>query len=355
MVSIYLKPIGFSHGSDADDAVKEGFAGRLAGGSVAFSGVEIIERDGARLSVEARPYTSLVMSGDAAIRNWLERLTAPRAPVGAMDFRTLVVIGIVNVTPDSFSDHGEHAEPAEAIRHGRAMAKAGAHILDIGGESTRPGSDPVDGKTELERILPVLDGLGALGLPLSIDTRKAAVMREAARAGASIINDVSGLTHDPEALNEAVRLGLPVILMHSKGEPKVMQDDPRYDHVLLDVYDALEANLARCVAAGLSRHRLIADPGIGFGKSFDHNLQILNGFSLFHGLGVPLLLGVSRKAFIGAIANEPVARRRVPGSISAAMAGIIQGVQMVRVHDVPETVQAIKVWERIVGAGVRAA
>lgn len=351
MGAVYLKPIGLVYGSDAHEAFGARIAGRLGGSHAAgFTSLEVIERAGAQISVTVRPYDDMAASNDAAVAGWLERIERPRAPVAGLDPARLIVMGIVNVTPDSFSDGGEHRETGDAIAHGKALAAAGADILDIGGESTRPGADPVTLEQELQRVLPVLDGLRPLEVPLSIDTRKAEVMRRATAAGATIVNDVSSLTHDPDALAAARDLGCPVVLMHSLGEPKTMQRDPHYDNVLLDVFDTLQGHLDRCEAAGLPRARLIADPGIGFGKTFDHNLRLLNGLSLFHGLGVPLLLGVSRKAFIGAITGAAGGHQRVPGSISAALAGIMQGAQIVRVHDVPETVQAFAVWRRIVEA-----
>ncbi|QPC43952.1 dihydropteroate synthase [Kaustia mangrovi] len=351
MGALYVKPIGLVYGSDANEAFGAGVAGRLGGSHAAgFTNLEVIERDGGKVSTSVRAYADLAASGDNTIAGWLDRIERPRAPVAGLDPARLIVMGIVNVTPDSFSDGGEHGDTGDAIAHGRALVEAGADILDIGGESTRPGSDPVSLDDELARVLPVLEALKPLGVPMSVDTRKAEVMRRSVASGAMIVNDVSSLTHDPDALDAAAALDCPVVLMHSLGEPKTMQQDPSYAHVLLDVYDTLEGHILRAEEAGLPRARLIADPGIGFGKTFDHNLQLLNGLALFHGLGVPLLLGVSRKAFIGAITGETVARRRVPGSISAALAGIFQGAQIVRVHDVSETVQALTVWRRIVDA-----
>jgi dihydropteroate synthase len=256
-------------------------------------------------------------------------------------------MGIVNVTPDSFSDGGLHATARAAIDHGLALAEAGAQIVDIGGESTRPGSDGISTEEELDRVLPVVESLARRGIEVSIDTRKSPVMTAAVAAGATVINDITALTHDPAALATAAELGVPVVLMHAGGDPKTMQDDPRYDDVALDVYDYLEARIATCEAAGIPRDRLTVDPGIGFGKSFDHNLQLLSKTALFHGLGVGLVIGASRKGFIGAISGERKAHRRAPGSIAAAMAAVGQGAQVVRVHDVAETAQALAVWRAL--------
>jgi len=231
---------------------------------------------------------------------------------------------------------------------------AGADILDIGGESTRPGAEDVPEEEEMRRVLPVIEGLGGVGVPISIDTRKASVMRAALSAGAHIINDVSALQYDPNALAAAAQSGAPVILMHAKGDPKSMQIDPRYDDVALEVFDTLAAHLATAQAAGIDRARLIADPGIGFGKTHEHNLELIAQLSLFHGLGVPVLLGASRKGFIGKITGEAEARQRVMGSVAVAMAGVQQAIQILRVHDVRETVQSIAVWRRIVTASAGA-
>ncbi|NJM35665.1 MAG: dihydropteroate synthase [Rhodomicrobium sp.] len=254
-------------------------------------------------------------------------------------------MGIVNVTPDSFSDGGDFAAPDLAAAHARQLAAEGADIVDIGGESTRPGAAAIDEAEELRRIVPVLERLADLSVPISIDTRKAGVMERAIGLGASIINDVSALTHDPEAFEAAARLGVPVVLMHAQGDPRTMQDAPAYEDVLLDVYDFLEGRIAAAEAAGIPRGRLIADPGIGFGKTLDHNLALLSGIGIFHGLGVPILVGVSRKRMIGTIGGETDPKRRLPGSIGAMLPCAGQGVQIFRVHDVAASRQALSCWQ----------
>lgn len=256
------------------------------------------------------------------------------------------IMGIVNTTPDSFSDGGQHSDSRDAIAAGLAMVQAGADILDIGGESTRPGAQAVDIDEEISRTAPVIAGLRAQGYtgPISIDTRKAAVARAALVAGADIINDVSGFTHDPELAGVAAQAGVEVCVMHGPMDPATMHLDPHYDDVLLDVYDWLEARIAALEVAGIARTKIIADPGIGFAKTQAHNLALLARISLFHSLGVRVLLGASRKRFIGAIGAAPEPRDRAPGSIAVALAGISQGVQIVRVHDVAQTAQAIALW-----------
>jgi dihydropteroate synthase len=282
----------------------------------------------------------------------LDRLVAPRAPIAGVDFTRPSVMGVVNVTPDSFSDGGAHAGTGQAIAHGLSLAGAGADILDIGGESTRPGAAPVPEAEEVDRVVPVIEGLVAAGCatPISIDTRKAGVARAALAAGARIVNDVSALTYDPDMAG-AARGAEGLCLMHALGDPRTMQDDPRFDDVRLDICDYLESRITAAVAAGIERSRIVIDPGIGFGKTVNHNLALIRDLDLFHGLGCPVLLGVSRKGFIGRLSGETVAARRVPGSLAAGLAGVAAGAQILRVHDVAETVQALRIWQALNEAG----
>jgi dihydropteroate synthase len=274
-----------------------------------------------------------------------ENLTRTRPDFAGLSMSRPRIMGIVNVTPDSFSDGGQFASTTAAIAHGLSLVDEGADILDIGGESTRPGSEAVALDEELRRIIPVIEGLRAkTKAVISVDTRKAEVMRRAAAAGAQILNDVSALTHDPKALDVAAATGLPVMLMHAQGDPKTMNDDPQYADVVLDVFDFLAGRISACEAAGIPRANIAADPGIGFGKHLHHNVAVMAGLSLYHGLGVALLLGASRKKMIGQLCDVPDAKDRVPGSLACALLGAAQGVQMFRVHDVKETRQALQVW-----------
>jgi dihydropteroate synthase len=277
----------------------------------------------------------------------LEAICDQRAPLAGLKLDSPRIMGVVNVTPDSFSDGGLHATADAAIAHGRLLAGDGADILDIGGESTRPGSDAVDTQEEAARIVPVIEGLKSAGAILCVDTRKNVIMSQGAAAGAQMLNDVSALTYDPGSLNAAAKSGLPVVLMHAQGDPKTMQDSPAYDDVVLEVFDYLADRIAACGRAGIERRHLIADVGIGFGKTLEHNLELLRSLSLFHALGVAVVLGASRKRFIGTLADEPDARARAPGSIAAALCGVAQGVQIVRVHDVAATRQALTIWNAI--------
>jgi dihydropteroate synthase len=281
----------------------------------------------------------------------LAPFTAPRAPIAGLAFDRPRIMGILNVTPDSFSDGGLHATLPTALAAARAIAEAGADILDIGGESTRPGASPVPLADEIARTAPVIAALRAEGfaLPISIDTRNAAVAAAALDAGADLFNDVSALRHDPGSLALAADRGVPVCLMHALGDPRTMQDAPAYDDVLLDVLAMLDGRVAAAEAAGIPRARILVDPGIGFGKTVAHNLGLVRGLAAFHGLGCALLFGASRKRFIGTVADAPVARERAPGSIAVALEALRQGAQVLRVHDVRETRQAVALWTALNG------
>lgn len=256
-------------------------------------------------------------------------------------------MGIVNVTPDSFSDGGKYLAADAAIEQGRRLVDEGATILDIGGESTRPGARAISIDEELKRVLPVIEGCRDFGVPISIDTRNAAVMDAAVKAGACLINDVTALSHDRDSIRVAADSGLPVCLMHSPADPAVMQDNPQYDQVVLDIYDALEQRIIFCEQYGISRDRLIVDPGIGFGKTVEHNIALIAGLSIFHGLGCPIMLGASRKSFIAKLDRPGAASERIAGSLAAAVAGYEQKVQIFRVHDIAATRQALAVSEAI--------
>jgi len=341
---LYLRPTAFV---DAPFGL-DGRCLRLAGGLVWFAAVEAIRvENGRRVATELVPVDRLGTLG-ADATPILARLTAPRPPLilGArvLRFDQPQVMAILNMTPDSFSDGGRHAAPEEAAAAGIDMAAEGAAIIDIGGESTRPGAPPVWQDDEIARTVPVIERLAAAGIALSIDTRKAAVMAAALAAGAHVVNDVSALTWDAEALALVAAAGCPVVLMHHQGTPETMQQAPRYGDALIEVYDWLAARIAACEAAGIARTRILVDPGIGFGKTLAHNLALVNGLALLHGLGCPIVLGASRKRTIGALSNEAPVEKRLGGSIAFALAGAAQGAQWLRVHDVPETVQALRIW-----------
>lgn len=258
-----------------------------------------------------------------------------------------VIMGIVNVTPDSFSDGGQFYNKNNAIDHGLRLVEQGATILDIGGESTRPGAQVVDPDEEISRVVPVIEGLRGKAPYISIDTRNAKTMRAALAAGANCINDISGLTHDDEALHVAAEANVPVFIMHSRGTPQDMQKNPSYNNVVDDVYAFFEGRLAACRTARIETKNVILDVGIGFGKTLEHNLLLLRNINRFHHFGAPLLLGTSRKSFIAALSNGEPPNQRQGGSLASALWGLSQGVQIFRVHDVAETAQAFKVWNSI--------
>lgn len=341
---IYLRPLGLLYGPQADAAIEDGLALPLAGGPIAFSCVELIEGTPRNSKAYMFSASALSEAGDPDLRARLDSVTRPRPPFAGLDLARPALMGIVNVTPDSFSDGGLYDETEGAVAHAAALAKDGAAIIDIGGESTRPGSETVAVDDELNRVVPVLEGLKGAGAVISIDTRKADVARTAAKAGAKIFNDVSAFTYDPGSLPTAVETGLDVVLMHAQGEPKTMQDNPTYDDVVLEVFDYLEARIEACVAAGLPMARIAADPGFGFGKTLEHNLALFANVSLFHGLGVPLLIGASRKQFIRGFGQAAEPKSREPGSHAAAISAAAQGAQLFRVHDVAGTHQALGVW-----------
>lgn len=266
-----------------------------------------------------------------------------RLPCGSrfLDLSRPQVMGILNVTPDSFSDGGRFNRCDAALRHAEAMLRAGATLIDIGGESTRPGAPPVSEAEELERVCPAVEAIAReLDVVISVDTSTAAVMRESARLGAGLINDVRSLQR-PGALQAAAESGLPVCLMHMRGEPGTMQDDPQYPDILAEVRGFLSERMAACEAAGIPRERLLLDPGFGFAKTLAHNLSLFRRLESLHELGRPLLVGVSRKSMIGKVLDKPV-DERLHGSLALAALAVARGAQIIRVHDVAETVDVVR-------------
>ena len=340
-----LRPTGFVDSPFGHD----GKVARLAGGLNWFASVELIHLEGdKRLSTELLPVEGIEDRFDDDMGTQWQALTGARAPL-QLGERTIrldqpQVMGIVNVTPDSFSDGGRFVDSAAAAEAGADMASQGAAIVDVGGESTRPGASMVWEGDEIERAVPVVKRLALGGAAVSADTRKADVMTAALDAGARMINDVSALTYDDRSADVIAAAGVPVVLMHHKGAPETMQDDPRYDDVLVEVYSWLEERIEAAEEAGIKRERILVDPGFGFGKNVSHNLELMNGLALFHSLGCPIVVGASRKRTIGALSGEAPADQRLGGSIAFAFKAVEQGAQLLRVHDVPETVQALRLW-----------
>lgn len=345
---VYLVPVG--------PVFRDDQAVPFAGTGLMFSGFRVLVREYGRIVCDTRTSVSDVkavlpelsrpvaeqilaqLSGLAGVR---EVMQLPGQKF-SLNYTRPLIMGVLNVTPDSFSDGGKFIGVENALAQAERMIAEGADIIDIGGESTRPGAEPVWEGEEADRIIPVITALQDKNIPLSIDTRHSFVMEKALEAGAHIINDVTALTYDPESLSVAANSTAPIILMHSQGNPQTMQDRPTYNHTLLDVYDYLAERVTACETAGISRSRLVLDPGIGFGKRMvQDNLALINGLPLLHTLGCPILFGASRKSFIGAISGEEDPVKRLPGSLAAAMRAVELGAAIVRVHDVAETKQAL--------------
>lgn len=273
-----------------------------------------------------------------------------RSPLGALNLPSPSIMGILNVTPDSFSDGGRFVQHDSALRQAEAMIEAGAAIVDIGGESTRPGAAGVTEQQEIDRVIPLIEVLASsTDVTLSIDTSKPAVMRAAVAAGATMINDVRAL-REPGALAAAVELQMPVCLMHMQGQPRTMQVDPDYDDVTAEVSSFLEQRLTDCVAAGLDKELIVLDPGFGFGKSHKHNVELLANLRQLQSLGRPILVGLSRKSTLGALTGRDT-QARVAASVAAAVVAVLNGASIVRVHDVAQTADAMRVVEAVMDVG----
>ena len=358
---IYCRPACFvDRPHELDDACL-----RLADTMLWFAAWHVSLRDGGTVRSAVVPVPQL---GDwiAAMPDALgEAATVQRAavqrPRGALALGARTVrlsepqlMGILNVTPDSFSDGGKHVDAAAAAEAGFAMASAGAAILDVGGESTRPGAPLVWEGDEIARVEGVVAALAKGGVAVSIDTRKAAVMEAALAAGATIVNDISALRYDDRAMDVVARAGCPVVLMHAPSAKSDPHEGGGYDHVLFEVYDMLAERIAACVAAGIDPAKIIVDPGLGFGKGIADNLALVNGLALFHTLGCPILFGASRKRMIGALDNEAPADQRLGGTVALHYQAASQGAQILRVHDIAENRQALRIWRGLRDAALTA-
>lgn len=325
---------------------------------VASAGGNVLGSDGGRLRAVVTPQQLINAAGrvDPQLGHQMEQALIPAVDAWLRPRTTLtlpgttlsgaaapLIMGIVNVTPDSFSDGGvawsDDDHPAPAIAHARRLLEAGADLLDIGGESTRPGAAPVDAAEELRRVVPVVEGCVDLGCPISVDTSKAAVAAAAIDAGAAIVNDVSAGSLDPDLLGTVAERRVPYVLMHMRGTPRTMQDDIGYDDVVAEVYEFLADTLQTCHDLGIEQ--VVVDPGIGFGKGADDNLRLLGAIRQFAGLGCPVLVGASRKSFIGAVSGVEDAGDRIAGSVGVASVAAASGAAILRVHDVAETRQAV--------------
>jgi dihydropteroate synthase len=362
---LYLRPTWFV---PSPVGLPDGSAARMANGLLWFQAYELTAIKGrdrlARMTIPVAEFADAVAGLPDPLAERAQRLaaniSAQRQPLvlgeRTIRFDAPQVMAIVNITPDSFSDGGRHMDdPQAAADAGFAMAAAGAALIDVGGESTRPKAPRLWEGDEIARVVPVIEKLAAAGVPMSIDTRKAGVMEAALAAGAGVVNDVSALLHDPRAMEVVVAAGCPVILMHAPSAGDDPHENPGgYGDVVADVFDMLEARVEACLAAGIAREKIMVDPGLGFGKSLSDNLALVNGLAAFQGLGVPLLFAGSRKRLIGALSNEAPAPERLGGSVALAFRAAELGAQMVRVHDVKESVQALHLWRGLADAGLSA-
>ncbi len=322
---------------------------RLNGTPLAWHRLRVVVRGGGATLWQARldrPAVGALAAREPRLAAAVQRLEH-RPAIRGWDLSRPLVMGIVNVTPDSFSDGGRHDAPDAALAHARKLMADGADLLDIGGESTRPGSPEIDARTQCARVLPVIAASAEDGVRCAVDTRSAVVMQAAVAAGAAMVNDVSALDHDPGAADLLAGMDVPVVLMHMRGDPRTMRDRTAYDDLIVDVVEELAARVDRAVAAGIARDRLLIDPGFGFAKTEAQNFALLKGMAALHALGLPILAGLSRKSFVGAASGVAVPDQRQAGSIAAAVAAVAAGAHIVRVHDVAETVQALKVWNRV--------
>jgi len=338
----YITPRCILSGSSARDAVAQGHALSLGGG-LAFAMVELTHTDGPGLRhTVCRAHETPVSSA-----GWLAAFEYAPFQFLGLPLATPLIMGVVNVTPDSFSDGGRFLGTDAAIAHARQLREDGADIIDVGGESTRPGAAPVAPDEEAARVVPVVRALAAEGVCVSIDTRHAVVMKAAIAAGARIVNDVTALTGDADAIGVVARSEAGIVLMHMQGEPRTMQENPTYIWAPGEVFEYFQARLGACQAAGIPYDRIAIDPGIGFGKEDVHNTQILNHLTLYRALGCPIVVGASRKSFIGRMSRGEAPQDRLGGSIAAAVAAVGRGAQIVRVHDVAATRQALAIAGRI--------
>ena len=350
----YLTPRAILTGLAAAEAMASGWAWPLLGDK-AYAAMDFSVRENGSLkrlgaivrTAYDKDARNIARELRQSIEGQMAALAASRAAFAGFDLAKPVIMGVLNVTPDSFSDGGRYSNAADAVAHAATLMAEGADLIDVGGESTRPGAAPVDPAEELTRVAPVVRAIRARDIPVSIDTRRAAVMADAIAAGAIVVNDVSALAGDPKALETVASSKAAVVLMHMRGDPRTMQDQPTYDWAPGDIFDELSGRVAACVKAGIAKSRLAVDPGIGFGKSDQHNAQLMDHLAMFHALGCALAVGASRKGFIGRMSQGEGAGDRLPGSLTAALRAVSQGAQILRVHDVAATRQALAVAARL--------
>ena len=349
----YLRPFSFTGENDGLTLSKTDQALRLAGGKRFFTKVEVITRNN---KIDKRIYTVenflkiVEKNKNKVLLDSLNELVKPRNLFKKKKLfkkRDFYIFGILNITPDSFSDGGDNLVLNKAIETAESMSRNGSDFIDIGGESTRPGAKKVTVKDEIIRVLPIVQYLKKNRIKISLDTRNSSTMKLGLLSGVSIINDVSALTNDSDSVRVIQMFKSPIILMHMPGDPKNMMNNTNYNNVVLDVFDYLKERIQFCESRGIKKENIIIDPGIGFGKTLEQNLEILKNISIFHSLGCPIMLGVSRKKFITNLYKDLVPKDRLPGSIATALQSFNQGIQIMRVHDVPETQQALEIFNKL--------
>ena len=350
MKSIYIRPTNIVFGQKANYFIQEGTAKSLCGlDDVGFLSVEILKRQSDGHTVEECSVLELErLDFRNEIENDLNKITLKRKNIFNLNYKNPILMGVLNVTPDSFSDGGKYNTTFRALDHVKSMIYFGAHIIDVGGESTRPGAKSVSEQDEITRVSETIQ-LIKKKYPdqlISLDTRKSKVMQHGLSIGVDLLNDVSALDFDPQSYQVVKDSGKPIILNHSQGIPEDMQNNPTYENVLLDIFDYFENKIKFLKDSGIKDEQIIIDPGIGFGKTLEHNLEIISKISLFHSLGYPIMVGPSRKSFIGKIMGEKDNPQRLGGTIASVLYSYLQGIQLFRVHDIQETSETLKVYSQ---------
>ena len=346
MRSVYVRPLSFLYGSDASHHIQKKLALPINGNDqIAFEKIEIINKNQNKKNIiHISKINEIQKNIKKKIIQDLKNITKKKKNILGLNLNHFILMGVLNVTPDSFSDGGKFNTFSKAIIRSREMLQQGAQIIDVGGESTRPGAKLISEQEENKRVIKIIKKISKIKKNIvSIDTRKASVMQAAIKAGAKIINDVSALDFDPKAEALAIKLRKPIVLNHSQGTPDTMQKNPNYKNVLIEIYDYFENKIKQLEKKGFKRNNIILDPGIGFGKNVNHNLTLISKISFFHSLGCPLMLGPSRKSFIGKIMDQKDSISRLGGTISSVIIGANQGVQFFRVHDIKEVNEALSI------------
>ena len=348
MKKYYTRVCNFNYGKSSVKSVNEKKSFPLSGNKeISFSKIELITRSSKKI-IKLNQIKKLPKNLRKKIYNDLKAIIKKKRNFSNLNFKKIPnIMGILNLTPDSFSDGGKFNKKEKGLKHAKNLFISGANIVDIGGESTRPGSKTISLKNEWNRIENTIKNINKK-IPLSLDTRKSEIMIKGIRLGVKLINDVSGLEHDPKTINVLKKYKIPFIIQHSQGSPENMQKNPRYKNELLDIYDFFEKKIKSLRSKGIKHNNIIIDPGIGFGKNLKHNMNLIKGISIFHSLGFPILLGLSRKKFIKDLSGMNDTNERIGGTIASSLFSIMQGVQILRIHNVNEIIQSIKVFERLI-------